>query len=258
MDSKELDKIKDQLLQFVNGAKGATPLVRFIPLVCALDAASNYWCGRANVDCCGFVFKAFVRFYMKTYERFSNLIYSQLRCKLVHSFTLGEKIVLTSNHSACHCKYYDWNAKQVVTLTSDIPTTNNPLIINVEDFDRDVRAAIECMFDDAKASVKAPKIVTIADAYYYSFKGDVATDAFGCISDFDYVAKHKKGAFDTNDSAYCDWLAHHREVYGELHKKWNFMEEVRKETMDDRLLSENIISASKRIRLLRVALGAIY
>lgn len=262
MDSKELDKIKDQLLQFVNGAKGATPLVRFIPLVCALDAASNYWCGRSNKACNGVVFKSFITFYLPGYSLYSGVLYDQLRCQLVHSFTLGNRIALSSDHPECHCKFYDRKAKQCIE-PSGKPTSNTPLIVNVDNFADEVTAAIKMLFEDV--DVLAPRIMTkivgkpdtdkvSVNKYFYSFKGGLSETSFGEVSDYDRLSdldNQSKGLIDLDDK---NWVFDHRDAYSDLHKKLNFINDIRNEIENrpNRTVRDNILKASKEIRLLQV------
>ena len=251
MDSKELDKIKDQLLQFVNGAKGATPLVRFIPLVCALDAAANYWCGRPSNECNGVVFKSFIGFYLSGYEKYSEILYNQLRCQLVHSFTLGKCIALTSSHKECHLKFFDWNARRCIESVGD-PTAKSPLVINVEDFSNDVKTAIENLFGDADEQV--PTIVGREGEYHYTFKGLQSIVSLGKVSDYEQVDKCI-GSDNVLSSLDPNWLNSKLEDFGTLKKKRSFIKSVMNEAVkhSDRRICDNILDASKKIRLLRMA-----
>ena len=97
-NTEKLNEIRNQLLGFISAADKAEPLIRFIVALCSIDAAANYWFGRPSVKCSGVVFKSFVELCLPEYSMFSKQIYNSLRCKLVHSFSLGDDIVLIAKN----------------------------------------------------------------------------------------------------------------------------------------------------------------
>lgn len=246
---EKLNEIRDQLLGFVSAAEQAKPLVRFISALCTIDAAANYWFGGPSVRCSSVVFKSFVELCLPEYAKFSKQIYNSLRCKLVHSFTLGDDVALVAGNEDAHLKYFD---NERMTFSKDNAGKKMPVIINLGCFIEGIKRAINNLFDDAtdqSVSVNAPAIMVDENGQDYKvfYKGSYSHTVFITKSQYeDFTAITKLS--DGEEKSSHLWKL--RDVYPELSAKVNLM--VALEKTGTITLRQNILKASEQIKLLQI------
>ena len=246
---EKLNEIRNQLLGFISAAEPAKPLVRFISALCTIDAAANYWFGRPSVRCSSVVFKSFVELCLPEYAKFSKPIYNSLRCKLVHSFTLGDDVALVAGNEEAHLRYFD---KEHMIYVEDNAGKKMPVIINLESFIEGINVAIDNLFDDAtdqSVSVNAPTIKEDENSEDYKvfYKDSYSHTTFISKSqyeDFTSITKLPDG----EEKSSLLWKL--RGAYPELNAKVDLMEALKKE--GSITLRQNILKASEQIKLLQI------
>ncbi|OGY40364.1 MAG: hypothetical protein A2570_03760 [Candidatus Brennerbacteria bacterium RIFOXYD1_FULL_41_16] len=81
-----------------------SPLVAYLLLSCAIDIIAGFYGGRDTdtppPGAIGKQYKDFVKAYMPSYDE--NELYTDLRCKLTHNFTLGKTLNLTNGKPDSH------------------------------------------------------------------------------------------------------------------------------------------------------------
>ena len=241
-DNKDKRKKAEQhLLGFIDGAKNAEPLVQNIILCCAIDAAANYWYGKKSADCAGIVFKLFVKFYLPRYEDLSNAIYNGLRCSLVHSFTLGKHLALTSGNSDLHLCCYD-NMSNMIVGNESVGALR---IINLENFRDDVKNAIETLFQDAENGEAAPVFKELDNVCAFKSK------TVKLLNDADVKLISEYKALDITPSE-CQKIIN--EIWGrtDLAKKKNNLFSAETNDGTSKKLWQNIDAGVKELKLLTI------
>lgn len=234
MKSEECDmlkQVKSLLTGFIDGLNTAHPLIQYIILVCALDAAGNYWCGRKSVGCSSVVFKSFIGYYLPNeYREMTQTIFKDIRCSLVHNFTIGKGIVLTAGNP--DLRLCDENGKAVP-------------VINLEDFKDAVRKAIESLIEDAENGVEVP-CFSVPDSgnegFSYIFKGEKSKVQFITKSVFECIRQIEECVSNGNslDQGLLKWAFDNRLKYRELKDKYDFVTEVCEENVTCRKLVDNL------------------
>lgn len=233
-DEDILHSINSTLNGFIDGVDNAHPLVQYLLLVCALDASANYWCGRKSVGCASAIFKTFVELYLpEEYRKMAKVIFSDLRCSLVHNFALGNQIVLTAGNP--NLQLLDSNGDSIQ-------------IVNLENFKGAVRQAVGALIDDARNAASAPRFEdpkSPLESYVYTFKGKKALAPFLTKEEFDTIRRiESKGLTSTsvgqNDR---EWVFNYRARYRELKDKYEFVSAVIEEMSPSHTLMDNMRSA---------------
>lgn len=126
--------IEESIFNRLEKLRNTDPLVAFIYMSCAIDYLAGFWHGRKNrtdqQD-----YKEVVDKYFplnndgsKRYD--ANALYEDLRCDLVHNFTVGKTYVLTHGESEKHLK----------------KTDTRQTVLNAESFEADLRRSKENYF----------------------------------------------------------------------------------------------------------------
>jgi hypothetical protein len=117
---------------------GSTPLAAFILVSCAIDFLAGFYCGIESFLPKGGEssknYKAFVAKYMPQYEPYD--VYSNIRCRLAHNYTIGGSVALTHRHPELH----------------DPKGAKGRKIVNFEEFLADFRNAATSYFNDVKSN----------------------------------------------------------------------------------------------------------
>jgi len=110
----KLDKVRDKYSTWILGSirktydstkheeGGSTPLAAFILLSCAIDFFAGFLCGITSFKP-GKVsanYKEFVKKYLSSYD--AQDIYTNVRCRLAHNYTIGGNVALTHMNEAAH------------------------------------------------------------------------------------------------------------------------------------------------------------
>ena len=253
---KKLNEIRKQLLGFISAAEQAKPLIRFISALCTIDAAANYWFGRPSVRCSGIVFKSFVELCLPGYSKFSKQIYNSLRCKLVHSFSLGDDVALVAKNEEAHLKYFNNEQR---TFVEDKADKKMPIVMNLESFVKDIQRGIGDLFDDAtgqSGQVNAPtiKIDEHDNGYKIFYKDNYSKTVFITKNQYEAFTAIEQSSDATGQSldenTKSSLLCELRDVYPEMKEKMKVMREFEK--VDVIALGQHILNASKRIDLLQI------
>ena len=112
-------------------------LVGFIMMACAIDYLSGFWWGETTEGSVGKAYTGFIARYFPTGRYDPEGLYDSLRNGLVHMFTIKhKKYALTHNRPDLHLKI----------------DKKNQIVLNASDFMRDLRAASDAYFVEARAS----------------------------------------------------------------------------------------------------------
>jgi hypothetical protein len=112
---------------------GSTPLAAFILVSCAIDFLAGFMCGIASFSPSGESsrnYKAFVIKYLPQYDPVD--VYSNIRCRLAHNYSIGGSVALTHRNPAAH----------------DPSGTKGRKIINFENFFADFQDAASAYFKE--------------------------------------------------------------------------------------------------------------
>ena len=124
---KTYEATKDEL-------EGSTPLVAFILVSCAIDFLAGFMCGIASflppAGESSRNYKAFVIKYLPQYDPVD--VYSNIRCRLAHNYSIGGSVGLTHRNPAAH----------------DPSGTKGQKIINFENFFADFQDAASAYFKE--------------------------------------------------------------------------------------------------------------
>lgn len=238
-EDEAIKKVEATLTGFVDGLNDAHPLIQYLVLVCALDAAANYWCGRKSVGCASAVFKSFVQYYLPVrYQTLTQTIFRDMRCALVHNFTIGSGIVLTAGNP---------NLQNLDPKGKEVP------LVNLEDFKKTVKNAIAKLVEDARKGVSAPVFNDPSEGsenYCYTFKDSASRVLF--LTKDEYEAVQRIDGKDVSTSSVSDddkkWVFAHRAKYKELREKYEFIAKVKAETSSKRALSDNFLQTLEEIK----------
>ena len=248
-DTEKLNEIRNQLLGFISATDKAEPLIRFIVALCTIDAAANYWFGRPSVRCSGIVFKSFVELCLPGYSKFSKQIYNSLRCKLVHSFSLGDDVALVAKNEEAHLKYFNNEQR---TFVEDKADKKMPIVMNLESFVKDIQRGIGDLFDDAtgqSGQVNAPtiKIDEHDNGFKFFYKDNYSKTVFITKSQYEAFTAIEQSSDEKEKSSRLWEL---QDVYPELKEKVKMMREFEK--VDVIALGQHILRASNQIDLLQI------
>jgi len=112
----------------------STPLAAFILVSCAIDFLAGFMCGITSFQPgrgeSSRNYKAFVTKYLPQYD--ADDVYSNIRCRLAHNYTIGGNVGLTHLQPQLH----------------DPKGNRGQKVINFEDFLSDFQAAADRYFDD--------------------------------------------------------------------------------------------------------------
>jgi len=97
----------------------------YILISCAIDCLASFWRGR---DSTGEIYKEFIDEFFDGYD--ANYLYKDLRCKLVHNYTVGENLIMCWGEANIHKRH----------------TNEGKIIINLEQFLEDFRRAKSLYF----------------------------------------------------------------------------------------------------------------
>jgi len=98
----------------------------YILISCAIDCLASFWRGR---DSTKEAYKDFVNEFFEGYD--ADYLYKDLRCKLVHNYTLGENLILCWGEANIHKSR----------------TPEGKTVINLEQFFEDFKQAKNSYFD---------------------------------------------------------------------------------------------------------------
>jgi hypothetical protein len=98
----------------------------YILISCAIDCLASFW---SNEDSTGSIYKAFIDEFFDGYN--AEHLYKDLRCKLVHNYTLGENIIMCWGEASIHKSR----------------TSKGDTIINLEQFFEDFEKAKNRYFE---------------------------------------------------------------------------------------------------------------
>lgn len=115
-----------------DGQNGSTPLAAFILVSCAIDFVSGFFEGIDSFELksSGKSYKRFVDRYMHEYD--SKDVYRNIRCRLAHNYTIGDRVALIHLNPTAH----------------DPLGSRGEKIINFENFYADFRIGVERYFLD--------------------------------------------------------------------------------------------------------------
>jgi hypothetical protein len=82
----------------------------YILISCAIDCLSSFWRGE---DSTGAIYKAFIDEFFNCYD--SDHLYKDLRCRLVHNYTLSENIIMCWGEANLHKSRTD-KGKMIINL----------------------------------------------------------------------------------------------------------------------------------------------
>lgn len=127
-------------------------LIGFLLMACAIDYLAGYLRGGGkNVK---EAYTGFIERYMPQYQSNSEKIYDGLRNGLIHMFTIkGKLIELTKNQSKFHGK----------------PNGHEQIILNAEDFEKEVSTAAKKFFDDVEDIENNPELIDKVVRRYIDF-----------------------------------------------------------------------------------------
>ena len=101
----------------------------YILISCAIDCLSSFWC---DEDSTGVIYMAFIDEFFSGYD--ADHLYKDLRCRLVHNYTLGENIIMCWGEASIHKSR----------------TNKGETVINLEQFFEDFKKAKSLYFEQVR------------------------------------------------------------------------------------------------------------
>ena len=143
-DEQAISRVKSTIYSwFINGINSCfevlekpnsgSPLLVYILVASLVDCVAGFYCGRTKPGDFGKHYRKFIDNYIKPYDSHLSEWLWDIRCNLVHDFTLPPNIRLTHNLSQFHNQRL----------------SNNDSILNFENVFSGVKHGIDKYFSDA-------------------------------------------------------------------------------------------------------------
>lgn len=118
-------------LDIKRASSGKSKMGAFILSSCFIEYLAGFRYGK---ETSGNDYKNLVKNYLPQYNK--DKLYKDLRCKLVHNYSEGGSYLFTDNNASLHGK----------------PTTDNKIVLNLENFIDDIESALNTYFEEIKSN----------------------------------------------------------------------------------------------------------